>query len=115
MKKIFPILLSFLLFNSCVAQQFEDAEFQEPIYLTVTGVLSMSSEGTASVVQNNEYQRVFHFDAKKDMVEGWEYILRLRVVEGQLKERDLIRAALVAYGISPKQAKHNAVEFCKIK
>jgi hypothetical protein len=115
MKKLFLLLVLFSL-QSCIAQQpFEDAEYQAPVFLTVTGVLSMNSDGTASIVQNNEYQRVFHFDGKKDMVEGWKYTVGLRIENpGDLKNRNLIRATLVDYGISVGQARINAVRISQM-
>ena len=116
MKKLLILLFLFSL-TGCRAQyqQFDDdVEYQEPTFTTVTGKISMNENGTASLVQNNEYQRVFHFDSRKDMVEGWEYVVRLRLGHPEdLKQRDLLSATLVGYAISPKQARVNAVKVSK--
>ena len=111
MKKLF--LLAFILcLTSCSAQQtFENSTYQEPIFITVTGVMARNDDGTASVVKNNEYQRVFLFDSKDDMVEGWQYVVRLHIEHPEfLKGRKVVPATLVGYGISPRQARENAAQ-----
>lgn len=116
MKKLILLLFLALSMASCSAQEpiFEKAEYQPPLFTTVTGVLALSADGTASVVKNNEYQRVFHFDSKVDMVDGWEYVVRLKIEHPEdLEGKKLVTATLVKYGISPKQARINAVEISK--
>lgn len=106
MKKLF-LMLAILLMTSCSAQNLDGGTYLPPVDVTATMTLTQVDENTATFV-TKAYGRIFEVDAKADMVQGYEYVVRLVFPRNTEPVNGVLQAKLIGYTISPGQAAKNS-------